>query len=465
MVLENNKQRTMIEILHTPFVYDSSLQEDLDKLSHRVEEMRSDGKLSQDAMHRIRQYFRIKNIYHSNAIEGNILDVGETRQVVELGLTLSGKPLRDQAEARNLSEALDFLENLAREDSEPLRAHDVRQIHGLILRGIDDENAGAYRNVEVAISGSNYTPPAPESVPPQMEEFFDSVGPLTIVSNDDARYSNNPIPLAVACHAWFAQIHPFIDGNGRTARILMNLILMRFGYPIAIITREDRLRYYDALEESQTSDLSALLSLAIESVSETLEEYEGAVEEQRAQTEWAQSLADRFTQPEKIRASNEYEVWKGAMELLAGHFRQVVQALDDAQGNLGHIYFKYFGNLEYEKYLALRQGESAKRTWFFRVDFRTGERTARYLFFFGFSSVSMREFTNLTLHVSREERPFYYERLDQIMTPNVPGLRELGYSSKDEQFVARYDFSDCRKQRIETIARNFFEDVVRLDFN
>ena len=462
---DNNKYRTMTEIPNTPFVYDARLQEDLDELSNRVGGMRSAGKLSQDAMQRIRQYFRIKNIYHSNAIEGNILDVGETRQVVELGLTLSGKPLRDQAEAKNLSEALDFLENLAREDSEPLRAHDVRQLHGLILRGIDDENAGSYRSVEVAISGSQYTPPAPESVPPQMEEFFDSVGPLTIVPNDDARYSTNPIPLAVACHAWFAQIHPFIDGNGRTARILMNLVLMRFGYPIAIITREDRLRYYDALEESQVSDLSGLMSLVIESVSETLEEYERAVEEQRAQIEWAQSLVDRFTQPEKIRASNEYEVWKGAMELLSGHFRQVVQTLHDAPGNLGQIYFKHFGNLELEKYLVLRQGESAKRTWFFRVDFRTGERASRYLFFFGYASGSMREFTNVTLHIAREERPFYYERLDQIFAPNLPSLRELGYSSTDEQFVARYDFSDCRMQRIENLAKNFFEDVVRLDFN
>ena len=92
----------MNAIPNTPFVYAASLQDDLDALSQRVGNMRAIGKLSRDAMQRIRRYFRIKNIYHSNAIEGNVLNVGETRQVVERGLTLSGKPLKDQAEAKKL---------------------------------------------------------------------------------------------------------------------------------------------------------------------------------------------------------------------------------------------------------------------------------------------------------------------------------------------------------------------------
>lgn len=458
---DNTTTRQMIAVPNTPFEYAAGLQDDLDALSQRVGNMRAMGKLSRDAMQRIRRYFRIKNIYHSNAIEGNVLNVGETRQVVELGLTLSGKPLKDQAEAKNLGDALDFLESLAGRDSEPIRAHDIRQIHSLILQGINDDEAGAYRSVQVEISGSSYSPPLPEDVHPQMDEFFDAIGPLSIPSDNES--VGNPIPLAVAAHAWFAQIHPFIDGNGRTARILMNLILMRFGYPISIITREDRIRYYDALEESQVSDLSPLMSLVIESVSETLEEYERAVEEQRGQTEWAQALVDRFTESERIRASNEYEVWRGSMDLLAGHFRQLVQVLNDTSGNLGQIYFKDFGNLEYEKYLALRQGESAKKTWFFRIDFVRGERSARYLFFFGYASVPMRTFTNVTVHVAREERPYHFERLDQV-TDASSLLMELGYSPSDEQFVARYGFTDCRKQRINTIGENFFEDVVRLHF-
>ncbi len=104
------------------------------------------------------------------AIEGNVLGVGETREVVELGLTITGKPLKDQAEARNLSGALDFLEELAGNPHAPVTENDVCQLHAFVLKGLSDE-AGAYRTVPVAISGSKYLPPGPESVPAQMEEF------------------------------------------------------------------------------------------------------------------------------------------------------------------------------------------------------------------------------------------------------------------------------------------------------
>jgi len=102
----------------------------------------------------------------------------------------------------------------------------------------------------------------------------------------------------------------------------MNLILVRHGFPIAIIAKEDRLRYYDALEESQTSDLSSLLTLLTECIHESLEEYLRAAKEQSEKTEWLASLAEKFTAREKTKAANEYEVWKSAMDLLKGYFRQ-----------------------------------------------------------------------------------------------------------------------------------------------
>ena len=138
----------------TPFVYDRGLNFQIKDLDDRVRKMRSVGRLTPDVLRHIRGHFRIKNIYHSNAIEGNLLDIGETRQVVEAGLTIAGKPLRDQAEAKNLGQALDFLEHLASNTSEQISLHDIRQIHTLILQGIDDENAGAHRSVDVRIAGN-----------------------------------------------------------------------------------------------------------------------------------------------------------------------------------------------------------------------------------------------------------------------------------------------------------------------
>ena len=210
-----------IDIHGTAYVYDDSRIPDFRNLSERVRAMRAQGRLSPDVLYRIRRHFRIKNIYHSNAIEGNVLAVGETRQVVEYGLTITGKPLKDQAEARNLSHALDFLEELAGNTETTIMESDVRQIHALVLHGLSDE-AGSYRSVPVAISGSDYAPPGPESVPGDMTEFSRW---LSIISTPkDETFASVPgLVTAAAAHTWFVTIHPFIDGNGRVARLLMNL--------------------------------------------------------------------------------------------------------------------------------------------------------------------------------------------------------------------------------------------------
>ena len=453
-----------VDIDGTAYVYDDTRLPDLEKLADRVRQMRAQGRLSPDVLYRIRKHFRIKNIYHSNAIEGNVLAVGETREVVEHGLTLTGKPLKDQAEARNLSHALDFLEQLAGDNTTPIAENDVRQLHALVLHGIHDE-AGAYRSTPVSISGSDYSPPAPESVPPQMADFGSWLSKVS-VPVEDAFAGVTGLVVAAAAHTWFVTVHPFIDGNGRVARLLMNLMLMRHGYPIGVITKEDRLRYYDALEFSQASDLTPFVALLAECIEESLEEYEAAAAEQREQSEWAASLAAKFTQPERIRAENEYEVWKNAMELLKSYLQQTVDVFDQA-ADYGSVYLKDFGNLEFEKYSALRRGESAKRTWFLRVDFRLSDTTARYLFFFGHASHAMRGRCDVTLHVAREEPPnsFNYERLEYIESTNVPDLVEVGYEMSKERFVIRVRNGRSRTSGVEDFTRRFFEDIVQKHFN
>lgn len=452
---------SFIDIAGTPYCYDEGQCDLLESTETRVREMRSHGRLSAQALERIRRYFRIKNIYNSNAIEGNALDIGETRQVVELGLTLTGKPLKDQAEAQNLSEALVMLEDLASSGDQPILERDLRQLHALVLKGIDDANAGTYRTSVVEISGSQYKPTSPEAIGPQMEELGRW---LATASLRDEQQVVSGLTIAAAAHAWFVTIHPFIDGNGRVGRLLMNLLLMRYGYPIAIITKDDRLRYYDALEQSQESDLSGLIALVSECVEESLEEYERAVEEQVEQEEWARTVAGSFTRQERVRAGNEYELWKSAMDLLKGYFRQTAEILDET-ATFGRVYFKDFGTLEFEKYGSLRRGQSVKRTWFFRVDFRSGEVAARYLFFFGSPSSSLRsEGCDVTAHVSREEGSYQYTRLDQLSSPNVPDLREIGYLPAEERFVARYGAGMLKKDRIEVIGRQFIEQVVSMHF-
>ncbi len=447
----------IIEITGAPFVYDGALVPLLDDVSRRVDTMRQGGRLSADTLRHLFGFFRIKNIYHSNAIEGNQLDLGETRLVVEQGLTITGKSLRDQAEARSLAQALDYLETLARMDR-PVVQSDVRQIHKLILTGIDDREAGNYRNVEVKISGSSYAPPMPEEIPPQMTDFSDWIRASTETVNE-----RDAIVIACAAHAWFAQIHPFIDGNGRTARILMNLILMRNRYPIAIISKEERTRYYDALEESQAANLSPFIHLVYESVLESLEAYEHAAEERRRQGEWIEAIADRLGAPERARLVNEYEIWSRAMDLFQEHFRVISENLYDAAEGFYQVYFKEFGNLDLDKYLALRGGQSTKRTWFFRIDFVRGDRSARYLFFFGFASYSMQDRAPVTLHIAREEPPgsFYYKRLRDIPTSDAPSFSEVGYDIQSERFIYINSSEDIREANVELIARQFITEIVQ----
>ena len=453
----------MIEIQNTSYCYEESQDDYFRSLSTRVSKMRSTGKLSPNVLHTIRKFFRIKSIYHSNAIEGNLLDVGETRQVVEFGLTITGKSLKDQAEARNLSQALDFLEDLAGVPDRQIKETDIRQIHSLVLDGLTEE-AGSYRTVSVEISGSDFSPPGPESVPAQMEEFSTWLSDVS-VPKDEEFASVEGLLIAAAAHTWFVTIHPFIDGNGRVARLVMNLLLMRFGFPIAIMSKEDRLRYYDALEASQSSDLTPFTVLLAECIEESLEEYERAAEEQREKVEWTQSLAQKFTQAEQTRFQNEYEVWRNAMELLKSYLRQTVYDLDETT-LFGNVYFKDFGHLEFEKYANLRLKESAKRTWFLRVDFRRGNRSARYLLFFGFSSHTLRERCDVTLHVAREEPTdsYNYELLERITAPNVPELVEIGYEMPKERFVARKRNGRPTVGRIEEIGKKFFEEVVDKHF-
>jgi Fic family protein len=240
---------------------------ELAELREDIANLRAQGTVTPATLKGISRYFRIETIYHSNAIEGNSLTIGETRLVVEEGLTITGKPLKDTLEARNLAHALDLFEQLAERNGVPITAVDLRNLHAAVLKGINDREAGKYRDVNVAISGSPHRPLGAESVPAAMTEFGDWLKANSVAIEGDA------IEIACAGHACLAHIHPFVDGNGRVCRLLMNLFLIRNGYPIAVIANEERLRYYSALRAADAGDLSELCALVVECVRRTLSHY------------------------------------------------------------------------------------------------------------------------------------------------------------------------------------------------
>jgi Fic family protein len=222
--------------------------------------LRNSVSKSQDSLE---SWFDIELTYSSNAIEGNTLTRIETAQVIEKGINVNipGKPLKDLLEARNHQEALLYVKQLAGK----LKSHqlisesELLTVHKTILKGIDDSWAGKYRQSEVFVKGSRTTFPLPERVPFLMSEFYEW---LNVVQGE------SPVKIAADAHYKFVTIHPFVDGNGRVARLLMNLVLAIHGYPLAVIKNEDRSRYLTSLEKAQTTnnmdDFYQIVNFAVE---------------------------------------------------------------------------------------------------------------------------------------------------------------------------------------------------------
>ena len=208
--------------------------------------------------------------------------------------------------------------------------------------------------------------------------------------------------------------------------------------------------------------------LVLETIGEGLEEYQRAAEEDRQAKEWLASIVGSLTAREKSKAEVDYDIWRGAMEIVRGHFKQAAELLGEtvAATGLAGVYFRDFGQLEFEKFLQLRKGDSAKRTWYFRVDFRSGERAARYLFFFGFPTAEMSHILGhtVTLHVATETRPYYFERVEYLTTADLPDLVELAYDPVREEYVSRVRSGQIQRGRVEGVYQTFIAQAVKRKF-
>jgi len=200
--------------------------------------------LDQTQLSKMESYFRTLYTQQSNQIEGNTLTFQETELVVNQGITIAGKSMQEHLEAINHAEAAEFIMSLVRGD-EDISKRILMELHGLILRGIDKDNAGRFRSVPVMISGSKHEPPQPFMIEPLMEDYLRNYR--------RQRDKLHAVILAAEMHERLVSIHPFIDGNGRTSRLVMNLILLHHGYTITSLKGDvdSRLRYYKALEEVQ----------------------------------------------------------------------------------------------------------------------------------------------------------------------------------------------------------------------
>ncbi len=273
-----------------------NLLENLDRINAKKILLDSKRPLPTYALSRIKESLTIEWTYNSNSIEGNSMTLQETKMVIEEGFTIKGKSLREHFEVVNHQDAIEFIESLVN-PSYQFNERDILAVHALVLQKIEKEFNGRYRTSGVRISGANFLPPNALKIPDLMEDLVNWANLESL--------KLHPIIKATIFHHRFVWIHPFFDGNGRTARLLFNIILMKEGYPPAIILRNDRKKYYDALNKANNGDYSKLLLLVIQASERSLDIYTSHLDN----TYEDYRLIQNIVEDSEIHYGTEYVSW------------------------------------------------------------------------------------------------------------------------------------------------------------
>ncbi len=236
------------------------------RIEKKLETLNKLRPLPSSALKKLQEQFRIEMTYNSNAIEGNSLTLKETFLVINEGITIKGKPLKDHLEAKNHYEALEYLSGLVEKSrKQTISEQLIRNLHQVIMQETEKKWAGKYRNSNVIIGGAEHKPPDAISVPYQMAKL--------IKWWQDLQKKLDVIELAAIIHHKLVYIHPFFDGNGRTARLIMNLILMQGGYPLVVILKNDRRKYYRVLSEADKDNVIPFVRFIAQAVERSLDIY------------------------------------------------------------------------------------------------------------------------------------------------------------------------------------------------
>lgn len=359
-----------IDLTGSPYGLEETGQGALDdvvKLDERIGLLRLAGTLSEGTL---RAYFgdrRFEQIAESNALEGSTLSVGETQLAVLRGVTITGHDPAFTRDAISLANALDRVTELARLGI-PTDIEQLSEVHALILG--DRPGAGVFRSESVIIAGSAHRPPKTwKEVMAGMEawEAWSKANPNV-----------PPLLRGVVLHTWLAHVHPYIDGNGRTARAVLNLELIRAGLPGVIIRRKDRERYLDALAESDAGgDLGPITELVIDRAKDALRDLERAAKSQQGYDEAAVRL--------RLRQEKQLAIWNDAVKLL---FSLLEEAAEQTFGKAGTVDTRWYDDqLLVDDFVALCQGDAAGNSWLFRIGVRVpAVGQAEYLAWTGFRS-------------------------------------------------------------------------------
>ena len=428
-----------------PFHFDRSLNNLLLDFDETIRETWAGEEMTPQDLLDIYQQTKIDELYHSNRIEGNTLTFGETVEVVQANKEIAGKPFRDQQEARNLSAVLDFAHSIGVDSSVNVTQNELRRIHALLLDGIQAD-AGTYRKTPIEITGSRFAPPEAFQVPQFMTALSDYV---MRVADPIEHCEETPIFSAAAAHAWLAQIHPCTDGNGRAARTLMNLILMRRGYPPCIITVDDRPRYIDALEVSwEDGNLTSLMELILENVNE-----------QRKNRDWLREVQARLEQAVSQEVESEYLIWRNAMSYLKSQFRHTVDNINaTAMQDRVRLRFADYGELDAAKYDALRRGHSVTKTGYFGIEVGGPAQRQLFVFFHGVAAETLRERAPAALMIMSGMQPDDMQ-MDKATSAPMPNIFQVGFDQAARTFLIS-DTKGLYESNPQKLVKRFFDEIL-----
>ncbi len=441
-----------------------SFKSDLVKYEEQIKTFRVQGPLDELTTNKLEEHFKASHIYHSAGIEGNRLTLQETVIVLSEGIDISGKPVSQSLDVKNLGKAYDYLKEISQKE-QIIREVDIRSLHGLLLENEEKSNPGEYRNTGVIISGSEHRPPEPLAVHGLMEN---------LVTWINSNIHGDPIVVSAIAHHELANIHPFKDGNGRISRLLMNLILLKKGYPICNITREQRPLYYENLSFADVGLFESLIEMVFEGSYELFSEYLRIKEETDRAKEWAEKWGQTEVAVINKRESREMELWQNRMRQIYLEFERSSDLLDEKIKNLNISTYEYKTEINLKKFQTLKLKGSSDHVNYFSIIFEDKSNNAKTRFMFRFFR-NWNKFPQnsriipLELNYFNEEE-LKFTRMSDFQWNERIRIREM-YFSENEVFTIKYYDSGSNKEveteeiSITNATQMFYDDVLKNIFH
>lgn len=428
----------------------------LEEVEESIAEIDAQRPLAPHILGKLQQEILYDRVHASAVIEGNKLSRRETIVVLSSGIVEAGSR-KDQQEVINLADCCSYLQDSLDAKAE-LSIHLVKELHQKLLAGIDNSNAGRFRNLDVAITGAKITPPSHLDVPHLIEEI------MKIANENDG----HPLQRAAWLHWAFARVHPFIDGNGRIARLLQDYVLLQDRYVPATVQPEDRERnYYEALEQADLGDGLAFLEIAAKNTLRTAERYLAIIREEKARNDWIKNIAKAASEKVKQSDHRRFLSLQRAYDSIKLEFSNLCTELSRELRDV-YIGFRDYGSLDFEKYHDLKAKGRATRTWLFGLHIKHGSLDQRFIFWYAVhyaSADDIRPFESgtITLLVSIQDSAGGYRKLDETDEDRIT-LREI--VATDRTFLRRRynpvtrEFEWDNDIPASEIAKNFLQEVL-----